>query len=288
MELDQRIAYSAVADRPALSAPNGARLLVWPIVVLEKWEITRPMPRQIVPPSRPTPDYLNWSWHEYGMRVGFWRLQKLFDSHGIKPSVSINSAVCTAYPKVAAAARDAGWEFVGHGVVQRPVAEVTDESAMIAQCMREISAFTGRKVRGWASPGIAQAADSLDRLAAAGIEYACDWVFDDQPFELATKSGRSILAIPYSVDLNDVPAIAIGRQSADEFRQNICDAFDRLYAEGAESTRILTLVLHPYICATSHRIGYLERAFAHIQRAGVLFWNGEQILDWYRGMCKAT
>lgn len=266
-----------------MTVPGGARLLVWPILVLEKWDIMRPMPRQIVPPSRPTPDYLNWSWHEYGMRIGFWRLKRLFDAYDIKPSVSINSAVCTAYPQVAEACRDSGWEFVGHGVVQRPVAEISDEAAMIAQAIRELTAFTGRKVRGWASPGLAQSVDSIDHLAAAGIEYACDWVFDDQPIELATSTGRTVLAIPYTVDLNDVPAIAIARRTADEFRQTICDAFDRLYEEGRESPRILTIVLHPYICGASHRIRYLEQAFKHMRRDGVLFWSGEQILEWYRG-----
>jgi allantoinase len=76
VELNQRLAYSAINDRPILTLPGRARLVVWPIVVLETWDIARPMPRQVLPPpaARPAPDYLNWSWHEYGMRIGFWRL----------------------------------------------------------------------------------------------------------------------------------------------------------------------------------------------------------------------
>lgn len=283
LELDRRFSYSAIDDRPALKLPDGGRLVVWPIVVLEKWEITRPIPRQVVPPPRPVPDYLNWSWHEYGMRVAFWRLKAMLDGHGIKPSVSINSAVCSAYPRIAEACRDSGWEFVGHGVVQRPVSEITDEPAMIAQSIKELEQFTGKKTRGWASPGIAQSKESLDYLAAAGIEYACDWVFDDQPVELETSHGN-VLAIPYSVDLNDVPAMAIHRQSPQQYQQSICDAFDQLYADASTSARVLTLVLHPYICAATHRMRYLEQAFAHMKRDDVVFWTGEQILDWYRAI----
>lgn len=289
MQLNQRLAYSAINDRPVLTLPGRARVVVWPIVVLETWEITRPMPRQVLPPpvARPVPDYLNWSWHEYGLRIGFWRLKELMDARNIVPSVSINSAVCNSYPQVATACLRSAWEFVGHGTVQRPVHETVDEAAMIRQSMDELKAFTGRRPRGWASPGLAQTEDSLDHLAAAGIEYACDWIFDDQPCELATRHG-TIVALPYSVDLNDVPAMVIHRQSAQSFRQTVCDTFDRLYAEGSKSARILTLVLHPYVCAASHRIRYLEEAIDHMRRPDVLFWTGEQILDWYRSARTAS
>ena len=103
MELNERIHYQPIVGRRPLIDPQGVRLIVWPIVVLETWELSRPMPRQVVPPpaSRPTPDYLNWSWHEYEMRVAFWRLKAMFDKAGIIPSASINSSVCKVYPAVA-------------------------------------------------------------------------------------------------------------------------------------------------------------------------------------------
>jgi len=69
----ERAPYSAIVDRPPLKLPGGARLVVWTIVNLEFWDIARPMARQVLP--APTgqvllPDVPNWSWHEYGMRVG--------------------------------------------------------------------------------------------------------------------------------------------------------------------------------------------------------------------------
>ena len=72
----ERSDYSAIVDRPKLQLPNGERVVIWTVVNVEVWDIARPMPRQVlVPPTGVTtlPDVPNWSWHEYGMRVGFWR-----------------------------------------------------------------------------------------------------------------------------------------------------------------------------------------------------------------------
>ena len=77
----ERADYSAIVDRPPLKLPGGARLIFWTIVNLEVWDIGKPMARQVLP--APTgvpmlPDVPNWSWHEYGMRVGVWRFFDLF------------------------------------------------------------------------------------------------------------------------------------------------------------------------------------------------------------------
>ena len=103
-----RAPYTAIIDRPPLRLPGEARVAVWSIVNLEVWDIAKPMARQVLP--APTgvpllPDVPNWSWHEYGMRVGFWRFHKLYDRLGIRPTLSINARVCDDYERVAAAAR---------------------------------------------------------------------------------------------------------------------------------------------------------------------------------------
>lgn len=283
MEFNERVQYSSIVRRPPLAPSSDTRLIVWPIVVLETWDISRAMPRQIVPPpaSRPVPDYFNWSWHEYEMRVAFWRLKAMFDRRGVKPSASVNSSVCSVYREVAEAVRDAGWEFIAHAVTQRPLGDIPDEAAMVKQCVEEIAAFTGKRPRGWASPGVAISRDTVDHLTAAGLEYACDWVLDDQPFEIATKNGP-LIGLPYTVHLNDVPQMVIGRVPVATFKQSICDAFDTLYQESATSVRIMTIVLHPYVCATPHAIRYIDEAFEHMQRPDVAFWSGDRILDWYK------
>src|SRR3954464_9646412 len=79
---EERLPYSAIVDRKPLKLPRGVRLVVWPIVNVEVWDIERPMPRQALPPPTGVtrlPDVPHWAWHEYGNRVGFWRLKAALD-----------------------------------------------------------------------------------------------------------------------------------------------------------------------------------------------------------------
>ena len=104
----ERVDYSAIVDRPALKLPGGARLVFWTIVNLEVWDISKPMARQVLSP--PTgqvylPDVPNWSWHEYGMRVGVWRFFDLFKRQKIAPTLAINARVCEDYTRVAEEAK---------------------------------------------------------------------------------------------------------------------------------------------------------------------------------------
>src|SRR5207344_2338148 len=71
----ERFDYSAIVDREPLKLPDGARIAVWTIVNVEEWNIEAPMPRTVLTTPAGVsviPDVPNWSWHEYGMRFGFW------------------------------------------------------------------------------------------------------------------------------------------------------------------------------------------------------------------------
>ena len=97
-----RCEYSAIVDRPPLKLPGGARIIFWTIVNLEVWDIAKPMARQVLaPPTGQTllPDVSNWSWHEYGMRVGVWRFFELFQKLRIRPTLAINARVCEDYTR---------------------------------------------------------------------------------------------------------------------------------------------------------------------------------------------
>jgi allantoinase len=267
-----------------LELPHNARLVLWNIVNVEVWDPTGAMPRAVLSPpmgSPLLPDVPNWSWHEYGMRVGFWRILEALRSRGMKATFALNSAACRVYPQVCRAALDAGWEFMGHGLVQRPMHKVEDQAAAIRAAIAEIRSFTGRAPRGWESPGLTETDETLDHLAAAGIEYVADWVLDDQPVGLQTANGR-MTSIPYTVELNDVVISAVQQHSSDEILKRGIAQFDRLYAEGASSARVMAISVHPYLSGVPHRIGYLEKLYDHVLgHEGVLVWTGEQILDWY-------
>ena len=286
-----RVPYSAIVDRPPLALPGGARVAVWTIVNVEEWSIERPMPRMVLSPplGQPLqPDLPNWAWHEYGMRVGFWRLAEVLKKFGVKATLAINGSVCKTYPRVAKAALEAGWEFMGHGYVQRPMHHVEDQRGAIKQTIEEIRAFTGKAPRGWESPGLTETFDTIDWLAEAGIEYVADWVLDDQPVQIRTAT-KPVVSIPYTVELNDIPMMLLQSHPSAEWLRRGIDHFDRLYAEGATSARVMAISVHPYITGVPHRIGYLERLYEYLrQRPGVLMWKGEEILDWYTDARRAA
>ncbi len=286
MKPRDRAPYSAIIDRPPLKLPEGVRLVVWPIVNLEEWEIERPMARQVLP--APTgvpliPDVPNWSWHEYGMRVGVWRFFAALDRFGAKATLSINAKVVESYPRVAAAARERDWEFMGHSYVQGPIHKLEDQRATIRQSLDLLEKFAGKRPVGWLGPGLTQTYETPELLAEAGVQYIGDWVYDDEPTEIATAHGP-LVTLPYTVELNDIPIMIVQHHRADELLRRATDQFDRLYQEGAERAKFLSIAIHPYISGVPHRIKYLEAFLEYASRhPGVAFWTGEQILAWYRG-----
>jgi peptidoglycan/xylan/chitin deacetylase (PgdA/CDA1 family) len=285
MKPHERVPYSAIVDRPPLKLPNGLRLVVWPVVNLEVWEIERAMARQVLP--APTgvavlPDLPNWAWHEYGMRVGVWRFFEAFDRRRIPATLSINANVVDTYGRVAAAARERDWEFMGHSLVQMPIHQIEDQRAMIRQSLDKLARFTGKQPVGWLGPGLTETFETPDLLTEAGVKYVGDWVYDDEPSEIRTAHGP-LVTLPYTVELNDIPMMMVQHHTSDVFLRRASDQFDRLYHEGAMRAKILCFAIHPYISGVPHRIKYLE-AFLDYARghAGVEFWTGEQILGWYQ------
>jgi len=281
-----RVPYSAIVDRPPLTLPGGAQMAVWTIVNVEEGAIERNMPRTVLPPpmGQPLqPDLPNWAWHEYGMRVGFWRIVDVLASAKITPTMAVNGSVLKSYPRIAEAAREAGWEFMGHGYVQRPMHHVEDQRQAIRDTIAAIREVTGKPPRGWESPGLTETYATVDLLHEEGIEYVADWVLDDQPVKIRTSTGE-IVSVPYTLEVNDIPLMALQHHASDELYLRGAAQFDRLYAESvaSESARVMAISVHPYITGVPHRIGWLEKLYAHVaSKPGVLMWTGEQILDWY-------
>src|SRR5262245_41127210 len=151
MQPKERVPYSAIVDRSPLRLPEGKRVAVWTIVNVEEWSIERAMPRMVLSPpyGQPLlPDLPNWAWHEYGMRVGFWRFLESLGNYGVKATLAINGSVFDSYRRVAEAGLKAGWEFMGHGYIQRPMHHVEDQRAAIFQTVEKIKSFTGKAPRG--------------------------------------------------------------------------------------------------------------------------------------------
>ncbi|MDR3420542.1 MAG: polysaccharide deacetylase family protein [Xanthobacteraceae bacterium] len=280
-----RIAYSAIGERPQLTLPDGACMAVWVVVNVEEWDPTQPMPRTVLTPpagGSPMPDVPNWAWHEYGNRVGFWRFVELFDEFVIPAVLAINGSALAAYPPIVRAAVERKWEFIGHGFTQRNMQKVKNERADIRKTRDAILRATGKPPRGWLGPGLTETWKTPDILAEEGYDYVADWVLDEQPVWLKTR-GKPILSVPYTQECNDVAMMLIQHHKASEYSERALDQFEQIYADAARSARVMALVVHPYIMGAPHRLKYLRRVFEGIRnRSGVKFWTGAQIADWYR------
>lgn len=285
MQPRERAAFSAIVDRPPLKLPGHARLVVWSIVNLEVWDIGKPMPRQILSPPMGVsqmPDVPNWAWHEYGMRVGVWRFFDLFAKHNIRPTLSINARVCLDYPRVAEQARDAGWEFMGHMWEQGPIHSIADQRDTIFRTQDLLEKFAGKRPVGWLGPGLTETLETPEYLVEAGVKYIGDWIWDDEPAEIHTEKGP-LVTLPYTAELNDIPTMLIQHHESPYWKTRCIDAFDRLYMEGAERAKIMAIAIHPYISGVPHRIKYLEQVYDYAKsHEGVLFWNGEELLEWWQ------
>lgn len=282
--LTDRIPYQALIDRPRLQLPEGDRIAVWVIVNVEHWKIENSMPRTVLSPpmGQPLlPDVPNWSWHEYGMRAGFWRQHAALVQRDIRATLAINGHVCESYPRVAGAALDVGWEFMGHGYFQGPTHKLDDQREAISKTIQAIERFSGSAPRSWECPGLTETEDTLDLLREQGVEYISDWVIDDLPQEVQTPSGV-ITTIPYTVETNDIVVYALQQHQSPEFLNRGKDQFDRLYSESADNARVMAISIHPYITGVPHRIRYLEELLDYIGgHDGVRWMTASEIGDWY-------
>jgi peptidoglycan/xylan/chitin deacetylase (PgdA/CDA1 family) len=159
------------------------------------------------------------------------------------------------------------WEWMGHNESNtRRLNDVApgEEAQIIRNTLSTIAQHTGKRPVGWLSSGLQETWDTLDYLAAEGVEYVGDWCNDDQPYPMHVAGKHSIIAMPYTQQLNDKSSIEKRYNTADEFRQMICDQFDVLYREGAKSGRVMAIALHPYLIGVPHRIGALDRALRYI------------------------
>jgi len=281
-----RLPYQMSSERERLNAPGGKPLIVHVVVNIEYWPYDQPTPRGIVIPPHGkyhVPDLPNFCWSEYGNRCGMPRLLELFASRNLPVSASINASVIDVYPSLAASVRDAGWEFIGHGMQQKSQGQTSDESAQIRGALDKLAAFTGAAPRGWMSPGWSETYDTLDHLRANGIEYVTQWVVDDIPCWLRTQHGPMI-SLPYGLDLNDSVVYAIEKHSSAEMslrvEQTIACFAREIAATG--QPRVLTLPLHPHLSGVPHRVPFLTALIdTLLARDDTVFMCGSQIADWF-------
>jgi allantoinase len=279
-----RIPYRMARRDAGLPPPDGKPLIVHLVVNVEAWRFDAPMPRKLLPAPHgheQVPDIPNFSWAEYGMRCGMPRLLDMIGDRGLKASTAINASVIESYAECAGAMRDAGWEFIGHGLHQRSLQAETDEASLIAAALGRLEEFTGTATRGWLGPGLKESERTPDLLKELGVDYVCDWVVDDVPVWMTTAHGP-LVAIPYSLEINDSVIYAVERHDSAEIYRRVRDALAALTPELERGAKVFAVGLHPHLIGVAHRIGYLARILDELQARGdTVFMTGSEIADWF-------
>ena len=279
--------YVPIIDRPKLKMPKGARVAVIPYINIEHFPHDIPGTAIEATTQRFNPDTLNYGWRDYGNRVGLWRIIELMDKLGMRGTVCLNSDIIREYPRIMDETIKRDWAFIGHGINNAPANFLSDideqkERAIIKSVLDAMAKRIGRKTKGWLSPFLTHTNNTPKILAELGVEYLCDYTADDHPFSFNVPKG-SLISVPYTVELNDIPQFKGAGVSAEEFGDAIVDQFDVLYDEGADNARCMPICLHTFWVGQPNKFKHLKRALAHIaSHDGVWFATGDEVNDWYR------
>lgn len=288
--------FVPLPDRLPLRFPDSARLALIVTINIEYWEKSRPGQKEplftggpmTIPHALPGDvlDTANWTWREYGQRVGIWRLMDVFDGLGIKPSCTINGMIMTERRRIIDACNERGWELVPHNWAQNDLLafyshDPNAERELILRTLQTYEKVAGRPAKAWLSSAIRGTVSTPAFLKEFGLIAYCDYLNDDQPYLIHTRHGP-IVCVPYSNDINDFNLFARGGMSASAGLETLKICFDQLYEEGATAGRIMNLGLHPHVIGQPHRIGALKDFLQYASaRAQVWFPSREELATWY-------
>lgn len=294
-------AYEPLPFRRPLKWPHGAYVAVVVTVNMEAWEPVPQGPYPGGPDILPLPflpegvaDYPNFTWREYGARVGIWRIIEVLERLGIKASATLNVTVGLKYPALVTELKRLGWELVAHSYGQPDMLvhyahDPEGERQLIRKTLEGFAQVVGERPKGWLSPAFACTGNTARILAEEGLSFFCDFQNDDQPYLLrlgdapsSETQGKALVAIPYTPELNDYPIYIRQGHTAEEFFQTIKDEFDVLYREGESNGRLMNIGLHPHVTGRAFRIGALERALRYLRdHDHVWFARRDEIAAWY-------
>jgi len=287
--------YVPLPHRKPLIWPNGARVALVMTFNLETWDLTKPTKEKyyaggpaVLPDvlAGDTPDFPNYTWREYGQRVGIWRLFDLFDEQGVKASCTTNAVTFERRKAMTDACLERGWELLAHNWEQGELLtdfahEPARERDIVLRSLDQYEKFVGKRAKGWLSSSLRGTLQTADILAEHGCTFYCDLLNDDQPYLLRTPNGP-IVSTPYSNEINDFTLLTRRGHTTDEYRDVMIEELNVLYKEGATSGRIMNVGIHPHVSGRAYRIRALREFIQHAKSLpGVWFATREEIADWY-------
>lgn len=217
--------------------------------------------------------------YEYGSRVGFWRLHRLFQKLQLPVTVFGVTMAMQRHPQVVEAMLDANWEIASHGMRWIHYQDMPEqqERELIEETIDLHEKLTGRKPAGWytgrTSPNTLKLVAERD-----DILYCADSYADDLPYYDCHYT-RPLLIVPYTLDTNDMRfATPQGFNTGQDFFTYLKDSFDVLYAEGAEEPKMMSVGLHCRLAGRPGRMAGLQRFIEYVQNhSDVWLCTREQI-----------
>lgn len=271
--------FQAIGKRPILKLPNNERVAVWVVMNVEHFTFGK-LGTAIQPHLNSHPEIANYGWRDYGNRVGIWRLFELFAELDIPVTAAVNGEIASLYPEIMTAMQEYGWEVMAHGINNSTGhcnMDKQTELETIDKTLTLLKQATGKLPKGWLTPGFSITESTFELLHAAGIVYTADWVNDDQPYWYPVVNGQ-MLAIPYTIEANDISLCLSNRFSGAEFAQAIEDQFDQLWLDGKSIPRVMAIGLHPFIVGQPLRMKYLKQCLLHIKnKPDTWLTTGEKI-----------
>src|SRR2546423_6942978 len=206
------------------------------------------------------------SMYEYGSRVGFWRLWRIFTERQMPVTVFAVATALARNAEAVAAMREAQWEIASHGLKWIDYKDVpaAEERAHLAQAIRLHAMATGERPLGWYT-----GRSSVNTLGAVldegGFLYSSDSYADDLPYWIDGPKGPHLI-IPYTLDANDMRFIsAQGFGTGEELFGYLKDAFDVLHAEGERAPKMMSVGLHCRLVGRPGRAAALARFLDYVQ-----------------------
>lgn len=288
--------YRPLPERGPLRWPQDKQVALILTFNLETWDLTKDSDQPyyaggpaILPDSLPahTPDFPNYTWREYGQRVGIWRLMDLFDELGVAASCTTNAVTFERRKPMVDAALERGWEVLAHNYEQGELLTnfAHDEQAERDVIRRSIEIYeqhTGRRPVGWLSSSLRGTLNTCEILAEEGFKFYCDLMNDDQPYPVHTSKGE-IIALPYSNEINDFTLLTRRGHTTDEYRDILIEELSVLLEEGRTQARIMNVGLHPHVSGRAYRVRALREFLAFAQEQPGVWWpTREALVDYYR------
>jgi len=293
-----KYAYSSIVSRGKLKWPNNAKVALIVTANLEYWDLIKETDKPyyaggpaILPDTLPgnVPDFPNFTWREYGQRVGIWRIFNCFDKLGLPLSCTMNAKTALELPELIDAVKQRNWELLAHNYEQGELlsnfAHNPDKEKEIINATLEIyQRHIGKPARGWLSSSLRGTMNTCDIIAEQGLDFYCDLMNDDQPYLIDTKHGP-IVSIPYSNEINDFTLLTRRAHSNNEFVDILKCELTELFNEAIEdgSGRLMNLGLHPHVIGRAYRMPALREFLSFAKdMEGVWFATREEIADWYK------